>query len=212
MPKNKKKEKKIRIKNKNKNQINITINSNNKRKVASRPSSSSGHSSVFVSTPNQPYVPQNDSLFHLYPILENLKDKIDKINTPVSNPVHVPSSIQHEEVVRIPKREVKKEVIDVSSEVNDSILNHGIKETKKELALKLDKISGNSLNYTRTSPYSSLNSLPSSVSGYSSDTGSMPSELTPIARRTRQRKTDVSVHSHIPQYAHGSARYYGKGK
>ena len=34
-------------------------------------------------------MPQNDSLFHLYPILENLKDKIANIEkVPVSVPIH----------------------------------------------------------------------------------------------------------------------------
>ena len=239
MPKSKKdkKDKKVKIKNKNKNQIHITINSHNKRRVTSRPSQQppQGHSSIFVSTPNQPYMPQNDSLFHLYPILENLKDKIDKIN---HRQADTESLRNQDEVIYVPNPNVKKEVIDISShndtasfpsdlyssnysvsskpfDVNDSILNYGMKETKKQLAKSLDRISGDSLNYTRTSPYSSVNSqqnslhnsIHSSVSRFSSDTESMPSQLTPVARRTRQHKSDISNHSHVPKYAPGSKKY-----
>ena len=228
-----KKDKKVQIKNKNKNknQINININSHNKRRAVSRPSSNQGHSSVFVSTPHQPYLPQDQSIHHLYPILENLKDKIDNLNRGNEN-----------EVVYVPKQKIKKEVIDISGhndtasfpldlfssntassqpfDVNDSILKYGMKETKKSLVKALDKISGDTLNYTRTStsPYSSIkshqnslhNSLHSSVSGVSSDTESMPSGRTPVARRTRQQKSVISDHSHVPKYTPGSKKYNEK--
>ena len=192
----KKKDKKVQItnknKNKNKNNIHITINSNNKRKVSPRQSQPSHNSSIFVSTPHQLYLPQDQSIHHLYPILENLKDKIDHIN-----------NVKHDEVY--------SSISSKPFDVNDSILDYGMKETQRELAKKLDKVSGHSLNYTRTSPYSSINShqnsLQSSVSGYSSDTDSMLSGNTPIARRTRQQKSVFSEHSHVPKYAPGSKKY-----
>ena len=237
------KKEKVTNKNKNRNQINITINSNNKRKVAQRPSGSSGHSSVFVSTPYQPYLPQDQSLHHIYPILENLKDKIDNINKVVPHTIGHKIGPIKDEVISVLNPVVKKEVIDISShnsgnetasfpsglysnytvsskpfDVNDSIFNHGMKETKKSLAKALDKISGDTLNYTRTSPYSSVNShqnslhssIQSSVSGFSSDTDSMPSGKTPVARRTRAHKGDVSHHSNVPKYAPGSKKYNEK--
>ena len=229
----KKNDKKVKIKNKNKNknQIHITINSHNKRKVSPRPSQPhQGHSSIFVSTPHQPYLPQDQSIHHLYPILENLKDKIDNLNK---------GSNYEDEVVHVPRPKIKKEVIDISGhndtasfptdlfssntassskpyDVNDSILNYGMKEVKKTLAKALDKTSGDSLNYTRNSPYSSINSnqnslhnsIQSNVSGFSPDTESMSSGNTPIARRTRQHKSVISEHSNVPKYAPGSKKYH----
>ena len=95
MPKNKKPKKEKVLtnlnKNKNKNQINIHINSHNKRK-GPRQSQQRTPSTVFLSTPNMPYLPQDSSIHHLYPILQNLSDQILKHNnksdgTPPIHPI-----------------------------------------------------------------------------------------------------------------------------
>ena len=65
-------------KNKNKNQINININSNNKR-VRRRPAQQQpNNTSVILTTPHVPYIQQDSGLNHIYPILQNIHEKVQE--------------------------------------------------------------------------------------------------------------------------------------
>ena len=77
----KKKVKKVKVttnKNKNKNQINININSHNKRRNAPRVPKQPNNTSIIVSTPHVPYIPQDNGLQHIYPILQNIHEKVSQ--------------------------------------------------------------------------------------------------------------------------------------
>jgi hypothetical protein len=78
-----KKTKVITNKNKNKNQINININSNNKKRSSYKPRQQPNHSpSIFVSTPSVPYIQQDNGINHLYPIIHDLREKVNNLHQP----------------------------------------------------------------------------------------------------------------------------------
>lgn len=82
----KKKVKKVKVttnRNKNKNQINININSNNKRRRAPTPKQPN-NTSIIVSTPHVPYIPQDNGLNNIYPILQNIHEKVSQQIQPSS--------------------------------------------------------------------------------------------------------------------------------
>ena len=86
MKKKVKKEKKEKVttnKNKNKNQINININSHNKRRRAPTPRQPN-NTSIIVNTPNLPYIPQDNGLNHIYPILQNIHEKVHQQSQPMN--------------------------------------------------------------------------------------------------------------------------------
>lgn len=89
-------------KNKNKNNIHININSHNKRRGTTR-KTASPPTTIFVSTPHVPYVPQDSSMQHLYPILQDIKDKVVQHNKP---PIHYETKVEPE----------KKEVVKIKAE------------------------------------------------------------------------------------------------
>ena len=101
MPNKIKKAKKPKVVNKNKNQINIVINSHNKKKTSNpRRQPQSSNPSIFVSSPGVPYLPQDSSVHHLYPILQNLSDKINAHNhIPVSHKIEAVKEKKNDEVV-----------------------------------------------------------------------------------------------------------------
>ena len=72
-----KKDKKVKVVGKEK--IIIHINSHNKKKVTSRSQTKQSSQTVFVSTNHVPYLPNDSGSQHLYPIIEHLYDKIDKL-------------------------------------------------------------------------------------------------------------------------------------
>ena len=88
MAKRKDKKSKVKIanKNKNKNSINITINSNNKKRGNPSAPRQQGNGSIVVSNPGGPYLPQDSSLHHIYPLIQSLHEKIASHNNPPVNP------------------------------------------------------------------------------------------------------------------------------
>ena len=88
MAKRKDKKSKVKIanKNKNKNTINITINSNNKKRGNPSAPRQQGNGSIVVSNPGGPYLPQDSSLHHIYPLIQSLHEKIASHNNPPVNP------------------------------------------------------------------------------------------------------------------------------
>ena len=116
----KKKVKKVKVttnKNKNKNQINININSHNKRKSSPRAPKQPNNTSIVVSTPHVPYIPQDNGLQHIYPILQNIHEKVSQQIKPSSSNNEV------------------NEVRDIISNIDNSLQD--IERTKSKLKEKL---------------------------------------------------------------------------
>ena len=94
--KEKKSKVKIANKNKNKNSINIVINSHNKKR--SNPSAPRQHapSSIVVLNPGVPYLPQDSSLHHIYPLIQSLHEKVAAQTqpTPTLSPIRNTSPFQ----------------------------------------------------------------------------------------------------------------------
>ena len=115
-----KKDKKVKVIGKEK--IVIHINSHNKKKVTSRSQPKQSSQTVFVSTNHVPYLPNDSGSQHLYPMIEHLYDKIDKLQKePVTStsvapvPINLDSSFSSPKQAPIkPKRPPTKPRVKIS--------------------------------------------------------------------------------------------------
>lgn len=149
MKKKVKKEKKDKtsVRSKNKNLINININSNNKRKASSK--APPRNPPVFISQPFVPYLPQDSSISQLYPIIQNLTEKVHNISSsapPLTVSSHPPKQSKISFAEQFDKY-TDKEVADILE-----------KELKRQTS-ELNEIKKNSYIYDSSSSSDSAKTL-----------------------------------------------------